>query len=106
MEEKLEEILKRIIEIDNKAKEITNEEKEKKAEIDNILQSEVNTGKAILDVEYKDEIKKIIDKLDRLFDEKKKEIDVKVNNQKIEIDNYFRYNEDKIISEILDNIKK
>ena len=101
----MEEILKRIIEIDNKAKDIVSEEQEKKKQIDETLQSEVNTGKAILDVEYKDEINKIKANYDRQFEEKKQEIDVKINNQKVELDNYIRYNEDKIVKEIIDKIK-
>ena len=102
----MEEILKKIIEIDDKAKEIAFEEKEKKKTIEEYLQSEVNTAKAILDVEYKSEMKKNKEKYDRLFDEKKNEIDVKINNKKVEIDNFIRYNEDKITERIINKIKE
>ena len=105
MEGKLEEILKRIIEIDNKAKEIAREEKEKKENIENILQSEVNTRKAILSTQYKEEMESKNRIYDELFEEKKREIDIDINNKKLEIDNFIRYNEDKIIKNIVTKIE-
>ena len=52
----MEEILKKIIEIDNKAKSISANEKERKAKIDECIESEFNTEKVLLNMQYKEEI--------------------------------------------------
>ena len=106
MEDILEEIIKRIIEIDNKAKELTEEEKSKKQNIEDVLQSEFNTGKAILDVDYKEEMQKKSEYFEELFEDKKKEIDENISNKKLELDNYYRYNEKSIIEKIINKVKE
>ena len=102
----MEKILKKIIEIDNKAKSISASEKERKAKIDECIESEFNTEKVLLNMQYKEEIEKQAKKYNNLFEEKKKEIDDKNNIKIIQIQNSFRNNEKKIKSQIIGSIKK
>ena len=102
----MEEIIKRIIEIDNKAKAISANEKERKAKIDECIESEFNTEKVLLNMQYKDEIGKQSEKYNALFEEKKREIDNKTNMELAYINNNFRLNKDKITRQIINSIKK
>ena len=102
----MEEILKKIIEIDNKAKVISANEKERKAKIDECIESEFNTEKILLNMQYKDEIEKQKKKYDDLLEEKKKEIDDKNNIKIMQIHNNFKNNAKKIVTQIISSIKK
>ena len=102
----MEEILKKIIEIDNKAKAISAEEKEKKIKIEECIESEFNTEKALLNMQYKEEIEKQKKKYNDLFEEKKKEINDKNSIKIMQINNYFKNNEKKIVTQIISSIKK
>lgn len=101
----MEEILNKIIEIDNKAKAIVNEEKDKKENIEDIIEQEFKTQKAVIDLEYKDEINKKKAEKTAQLEEKKIKID---NNLQTEIDkiqkSYYE-NESEIIANILSSIK-
>ncbi len=102
----MEEILKRIIEIDTQAKTIIQEEKSRKLNIDEIIESEYTTKKASLDLEYKDEIKKQIKIAQNNLEEKKKEIDKHLNIEIEKIKAEYEEKESKIINEIISSIKK
>ena len=54
----MEEILNKIIEIDNNAKAIIKEENDKRINIEEEIEEEFNTQKVVIDLEYKDEITK------------------------------------------------
>lgn len=101
----MEEIFNKIIEIDNKAKLIVNDEKEKKNNLDEYIEKEVNIKKNVLDFELKNEIEKEKIKYEKLFQEKKYEIDNEIR-KKIELaEEIYREKEDKIIDSIISNIK-
>lgn len=101
----MEEIINKIIEIDNNAKSIIKEEKEKKDNFEEFIDSEFNTKKAVLDLQYKDEINKQKEKYNNMLEQKKIEEE---ENTKQEIDNigkkYSELEED-IINKIIDKIK-
>lgn len=101
----MEEILNKIIEIDNNAKAIVNEEKNKKENIEDIIEQEFKTQKTVIDLEYKDEINKKRNEKTAQLEERKREID---DNLQIEIDkiqkSYYE-NESEIIANILSSIK-
>ena len=70
----MEEILNKIIEIDNNAKAIIKEENDKRINIEEAIEEEFNTQKVVIDLEYKDEINKKKNEKKLLFENKKNEI--------------------------------
>ncbi len=101
----MEEIINKIIEIDNNAKSIIKEEKEKKDNFEEFIDSEFNTKKAVLDLQYKDEINKQKEKYNNMLEQKKIEEE---ENTKQEIDNIgkkYSELEADIINKIIDKIK-
>lgn len=102
----MEEILKRIIEIDTQAKAIVQEEKTRKLNIDEIIESEYTAKKALLDLEYKDEIKNQINIAQSNLEEKKKEIDKHLDIEIEKIKAEYEEKENEIINEIICSIKK
>ncbi len=101
----MEDILKKIIQIDNNAKDIVKEEKKKQSNIEEFIENEFQMKKIILDLEYKDEIKKQKEKYEKMFEEKKKQIDNKVENKINNLEIEYKEKENKIISEIINSIK-
>lgn len=67
----LEDILKELIEIDKNARNIAQDEKNKKENIDKYIEEEYNTKKTVLDLEYKEEIEKVKQNYKQKFEEKK-----------------------------------
>lgn len=67
----LEDILKELIEIDKNARNIAQDEKNKKENIDKYIEEEYNTKKTVLDLEYKEEIEKEKQNYKQKFEEKK-----------------------------------
>ena len=102
----MEEILKKIIEIDNKAKAISFEEKKRKENFEEALQKEFNTQKEILDAEYKNEITKQQEIYEGLFEEKRKEINKEISNRISDIETHYRTNENRLVEDIVNSIKK
>jgi formate dehydrogenase maturation protein FdhE len=102
----MEEILNKIIEIDNKAKAIVYDEKEKKNNIEEFIESEFNTKKTVLDLEFKDSINKEKEKYDKLLQEKKIESDNLLRSQIEELEKKYRESEEEIIKNILSSIIK
>lgn len=101
----MEDILKEIIEIDKTAREIVKDEKEKKINIDEFIESEFKTKKTILDLEYKEEVKRQKEKYTKLFEEKKVEIDISVQNKISEVEKSYNDKEKDIINDIINSIK-
>ncbi len=101
----MEEIIKKIIEIDNNAKAIVKDENSKKINIEDAIEEEFNTQKVVIDLEYKDEINKKKTEKAELFESKKSEIneDLKVEIDKIQ--NYYNENSERIVKSIVDSIK-
>ena len=102
----MEDILKEIIEIDKNAREIVKQEKDKKINIDDFNETEFRTKKAILDLEYKEEITKQKENYDKLFQKRKMEIDSQIHLKITEIERSYKNKEKDIIKNIIDSIKR
>ena len=98
----MEDILKEIIEIDKNAREIVKQEKDKKINIDDFIETEFRTKKAILDLEYKEEITKQKENYDKLFQKRKMEIDSQIHLKITEIERSYKNKEKDIIKNIID----
>lgn len=101
----MEDILKEIIEIDKDARAIVQVEKEKKQNLDDFIESEFKTKKAILDLEYREEIVKQKEKYNKLFEQKKIEIDNRVKEKIEEVEKNWKAKEKDIIENIVNSIK-
>ena len=97
---------KEIIEIDKNAREIVKQEKDKKINIDDFIETEFRTKKAILDLEYKEEITKQKENYDKLFQKRKMEIDSQIHLKITEIERSYKNKEKDIIKNIIDSIKR
>lgn len=102
----MEEIFNKVIEIDEKAKEIVNIEKEKKLNIEEYIESEFGIKKVVLDMEFKDEVEKQKKIYNEKFQEVKKQIDDNVQKEMEELKNTYKLKENEIIRNIIDTIKK
>lgn len=102
----MEEIFNRVVEIDEKAKEIVNIEKEKKLNIEEYIESEFGIKKVVLDMEFKDEVEKQKKIYNEKFQEVKKQIDDNVQKEMEELKNTYKLKENEIIRNIIDTIKK
>ena len=105
MEEKMQEIINKIIEIDNNAKSIIKQEKEKKDNFEDFVNSQFNTKKAILDLEYKDEINKKQQEYSDMLAQKKENIINDVKQEISEIEKNYRQVEQNLIEDIVNRIK-
>lgn len=101
----MEDILKKIIEIDNNAKAIVKEEKNKKLNIGNVIEESFNTTKVVIDLEYKDEINKKKEEKQLQLEEKKREINNNLQLELNKIKNDYNENEKNIIASIVNSIK-
>ena len=101
----MQEIINKIIEIDNNAKSIIKQEKEKRDNFEDFVNSQFNTKKASLDLEYKDEINKKRQEYDNLFAQKKQSIENSVKEEISNIEKNYREIEEKIIIDIVNKIK-
>lgn len=102
----MDEIFNKIIEIDEKAKEIINSEKEKKANIDEYIESEFGIKKVVLDMEFKDEIEDEKRKYNEKFEKIKKDIDNSVQKEINDLEQKYNLNQSEIVKNIIDSIKK
>ena len=101
----MEDILKEIIEIDKNAREIVKDEKDKKVNIDDFIESEFRTKKTILDLEYKEEVTKQKQKYTKLSEKEKIEIDKMVQNKISEVEKSYNDKEKDIIKHVINSIK-
>lgn len=101
----MEEIIKKIIEIDNNSKAIIDLEKVKQENIEDVVMQEFNTRKTIIDMKYKDEISKQREVKDAEFVLKKQEIDNKINQEIEELKNSYNEKKETIINSIVISIK-
>lgn len=101
----MEEIIKKIIEIDNNAKAIVKDENSKKINIEEAIEEEFNTQKVVIDLEYKDEINKKKNEKAVLFENKKNEIDEKLKLEIDKVQNFYNENSERIVASIVDSIK-
>lgn len=102
----MEEIINKIIEIDNKAKAISADEKNRNQKIDDFIEEEFNKEKNKLNKQYEEEMKNQSQKYNALFLEKKAEIDSEVNNKTFQINEKFKKDEKNIIKHIVSVIKE
>ena len=102
----MEEIIKKIIEIDNKAKAISAEEKNRNANIEEFIEDEYIKEKKLLDKQYEEEIKKQVQKYEAIFDEKKIEIDNEISKKIFQINERFKMDKEMIIKQIVSDIKE
>lgn len=101
----MEEIIKKIIEIDNNAKAIVKDENSKKINIEEAIEEEFNTQKVVIDLEYKDEINRKRNEKVALFENKKNEIDGKLKLEIDKIQDFYNENSERIVASIVDSIK-
>lgn len=101
----MEEIINKLIEIDNNAKLIVQEEKEKKNNFEDYIEKEFNTKKTIIDLQLKDEIKRQKQKMDNMLEEKKQQIKNEVQGEITRIEKDYNEIEQNLILKILDKIK-
>lgn len=101
----MEEIFNKIIEIDEKSKEIVRAEKDKKKNIDEFIENEFNTKKVLLDIEFKENVEKEKKKYEKMFMSKKEEIDNEVQRQIQETEIDYKNRENDIIRKIVDGVK-
>lgn len=102
----MEELLKKIIEIDNNAKNIVKEEKEKTINIDEFIESEFNTKKVLLDMQYRDELARKASSYKVEAEEKKQEIENKANEEIANIERNYYEHESDFIQNIINSIKE
>ena len=102
----MEEILKKIIDIDNNAKKIIDFAEQNEKNIDEFIDAECNKKKSMLDMEYKIEIGNKTKKYQELLEKKKSEIDYITREKFEQIEKSYRENEENIINEIVNDIKK
>lgn len=101
----MEEIINKIVEIDNRAKAIINEQREKERNIDDSIDNEFKRIKKDIDATYRAEIEKENQKYESMLNEKKKEIDSNVRAQLENVGEHYREQERNIIDNIINNIK-
>lgn len=101
----MEEIFNKIIEIDEKSKQIVKSEKDKKQNIDEFIESEFNTKKVVLDMEFKEKIETEKSNYVEMFIQKKQEIDAQVKKQIEEVEKDYKNKENEIIRKIVDSVK-
>ena len=102
----MEEILKKIVEIDNNAKNIVKEEKEKTINIDEFIESEFNTKKALLDMQYRDEIARKASNYKMEAEEKKRQIEEEANEEIANIERNYHDHENDFLQFIINSIKE
>lgn len=102
----MDEILKEIIEIDKNAKNIIKEEKEKKLNIDNYIESEYRTKKSVLDLEYKEEIEKQKQKYNQMYNEERLKTEDEANKEIEKIENFYNKEKSNIINSIIASIER
>lgn len=101
----MEDIFNKIIEIDEKSKEIVSSEKEKKQNIDEFIENEFNTKKVVLDMEFKEHIEAEKQKYEEMFMQKKEEIDEQVKTQIEDVEEKYKNIEKEIIRNFIDSVK-
>ena len=101
----MDNIINKIISIDEKAKEIISNQKYREENIEDIIKKDFNTKKAVLDLQYKDAINKEKEKYEKLVEEKTLEIDKRFNEQIREAQEKYNNYETKIKNNIINEIK-
>lgn len=101
----MEEILNRIIEIDNKSKEIVQNEKIRKMNIDDYIESEFEKRKAAFDLAYNEDIKYQKEKIQNRLKEEKDSIKSRIELEMNTIENRVKNEENNIVDEIVKKVK-
>lgn len=102
----MEEIFNKIIDIDKKAKDIVESEKNRKINIEEYIEKEFTAQKALLDAEFKNEIDQKKKMYDNNFEEVKQKINSNSQKEIEEIEKIYREQENDIIQNIINSIKK
>ncbi len=102
----MEEIINKIIDIDNNSKRIVEQELKKKNNIDDYIESEFNNEKIIIDIQYKKEIIKVQEKYKNMFEEKKNQIKDSINEEIKNIEKKYSEVEDKLVNDIVAKVIK
>jgi len=101
----MEEILNRIIEIDNNAKAIVQDGKKRKEQIEDIIEKEYKRQKELIDNAYKEEIDSQKKSFEVKLREKEAIEDMKARNEISRIETDFKKSEQEIIDNIINSIK-
>lgn len=101
----MEEILKKIIEIDNNAKAIVQDGKNKKEQIEETIEKEFATQKESLDNAFKEEIEKQKKEFESKLNEREAIVDMKTRNEISRIETEFKDSEQEVINSIINSIK-
>jgi len=103
----MDKIINKIIEIDNKAKKITEDSKKKKDEIDKYIEEELSVKQAVLEVQYKELINEKKLDYDKKIKEKEQEIEQRTNWKINKFKEKFNQEKSRIQEQIIfDIIKK
>ncbi len=102
---KKEELINRIIEIDKKAKEQINKEKDKSFNMQRYVSEEFEQKKRAIDEEYKAKLDAEKRKYADMFLQEKKKIDEELKRELDEIAQKYKENEQRIIDENFERIK-
>jgi hypothetical protein len=100
----MDEIIEKIIQIDSDAKKITEEIRDKKTNIDKLIEEELTVKEAVLELEYREEIEKKKKEYEKLLENKSQVINQKVNWRIASLREAFKAEKDDIEERIFKEI--
>ena len=100
----LEEIINKIINLDNKAKEKIKTIKEKEEKIESYINEQLQIEKDKIDGKFLYKKKNIQEKYDKLFEDRRQKLDQEKQNQIININQKYEQEKQKIIDQLLKSI--
>lgn len=101
----MEDIIDKILKIDNEAKSVIGVQKEKEKQIEKNVKSRFDVQKSILDSQYKENIQNEKNKYIEILEQKKQELNEEEINNLKEIENLYLEKEETIINSIVESIK-
>lgn len=101
----MEDIIDKILKIDNEAKSVIGVQKEKEKQIEKNVKSRFYVQKSILDSQYKENIQNEKSKYIEILEQKKQELNEEEINNLKKIENLYLEKEETIINSIVESIK-
>ncbi len=102
----MEEIINKIVAIDNQAKSIWNIQKQKEKNMEEQIEREFQGKKIEIDKIYQKEITKENQKYEIMLQRKKEEIDISIQEKLQEIEKHYHEQEETIIQQMIDKMKE
>ncbi len=100
----MEDILNKIIEIDKKARDVIDNEKDKKQNMEEYVENEFKIKKEIIEKEYKERLNKEKDKYNNMFETRKSELDEQLRSEVEKLTNSYKEKESQVIQDIIASI--